>query len=147
MEKRSTPSLQITDRFGARKVAIFGGCFLVAGAVSIAFVPLDAPIWIAALFQTLRCVGLTSLIPTTTAYGLGVLGREGITPDGSATLIMCRQGSASLATAIMVFLITTSLAMGAGTMGYHWALGFSGLMAVLTLICCVAFIKPAPKRG
>lgn len=135
----------LTDRLGARKVAIFGGCFLVMGAVSIAFVPLDAPIWIPAVFQMLRCVGLTSLIPTTTAYGLGPLGREGITPDGSATLIMCRQGSASLATAVMVFLITTALATGFGNVGYHWALGFSGLMAVLTLVCCVGFIRPAKE--
>lgn len=137
----------LTDRFGARKVAIFGGCFLAAGAVSIAFVPLDAPIWIPAVLQMLRCIGLTSLIPTTTAYGLGVLGREGITADGSAALIMCRQGAASLATAVMVFFIAASSSAGATSMGYHWALGFSGLMAVLTLVCCVAFIKPVREEG
>lgn len=31
-----------TDRFGARKVAIFGGCFLVAGALLCVIVPSDA---------------------------------------------------------------------------------------------------------
>lgn len=130
-----------TDKFGARKVAIFGGVFLVTGAVGIAFVPLDAPLWLPALFQTLRCVGLTSLIPTTTAYGLGVLGKAGITPDGSATLIMCRQISASLATAVMVFLIVTLSALQMTDAGYHAALGFSGLMAVFCLGVVVAFIK------
>lgn len=129
-----------TDRFGARKVAIFGGIMLALGAMLIAFVPLDAPLWIPALLQTLRCIGLTSLIPTTTAYGLGSLANEGITPDGSATLIMSRQCSASLATAVMVFLITMAATLDMPLMGYHWALGFSGVMGVLTLACCLAFI-------
>lgn len=129
-----------TDRFGARKVAIFGGIMLALGAMLIAFVPLDTPLWIPALLQTLRCIGLTSLIPTTTAYGLGSLANEGITPDGSATLIMSRQCSASLATAVMIFLITMAATLDMPLMGYHWALGFSGVMGVLTLACCLAFI-------
>ncbi len=123
-----------TDRFGARKVAIFGGIFLSVGAVGIALVPLDAPLWVPALFQTLRCIGLTSLIPTTTAYGLGVLGKQGLTADGSATLIMSRQISASLATAVMVFLIVTLAESSFAGAGYHAVLGFSGLMALLCLI-------------
>ena len=53
---------------------------------------------------------------------------------------MSRQCSASLATAVMVFLITTAATLGTPLMGYHWALGFSGVMGILTLVCCLAFI-------
>lgn len=91
-----------TDRFGARKVAIFGGCFLVVGALLCSIVPGDAPLWLMALGQTLRCVGLTTLIPTTTSWGLGSLGKAGLTTHGSAGMIMSRQIAASLATAVMV---------------------------------------------
>ena len=53
---------------------------------------------------------------------------------------MSRQCSASLATAVMVFLITMAATLDMPLMGYHWALGFSGVMGVLTLACCLAFI-------
>lgn len=134
-----------TDKFGPRRVAIFGGVFLSLGALSIAFLPSDAPLWAPALCQTLRCVGLTTLIPTTTAAGLGPLGRDGLTTDGSATLIMSRQIAAALATAVMVFLLKLFNAM-VPTAGYHAALGFSGLLAVLCLVTCVTFIHD-PKKG
>lgn len=135
-----------SDRFGPRRVSIFGGIFLVAGAASIAFVPVDAPLWIPALCQTLRCVGLTTLIPTTTAAGLGCLGKRGLTTDGSATLIMSRQIAAALATAIMVFLLKALNTAATPVLGYHAALGFSGLLAVLCLGMCVLFIRdPKPR--
>lgn len=136
-----------SDRFGVRRVAIFGGAFLVAGAVGIALVPLAAPLWVFAAFQTLRCVGLTTLIPSTTAWGLGPLGAEGITPDGSAALIMARQIFAALATAVMVFLVKQAELLGAPWLGFHWALGFSGLLAVGCLASVIAFVRKEQSRG
>lgn len=130
-----------SDRFGVRRVAIFGGAFLALGALSIAFVPLAAPLWVFALCQTLRCVGLTTLIPSTTAWGLGPLGAEGITPDGSSVLIMARQIFAALATAVMVFIVKTSAGTGMAGLGFHLALGFSGILGVLTLIFAIAFVR------
>ena len=111
-----------TDRFGARKVAIFGGCFLVVGALLCSIVPSDALLWLMALGQTLRCVGLTTLIPTTTSWGLGSLGKAGLTTHGSAGIIMSRQIAASLATAVMVFLIGC-FPLSGEFMGFHAALG------------------------
>lgn len=130
-----------SDRFGSRRVALFGGAFLSAGALSIAFVPSDAPLWIPAVCQAVRCVGLTTLIPTTTAYGLGVLGQRGLTTDGSAFLIMSRQIAAALATAVMVFLLKMLANGGNAILGYHAALGFSGLLALGCLAVCMAGIR------
>lgn len=132
-----------SDRFGVRRVAIFGGAFLAIGALSIAFVPLSAPLWVFAACQTLRCVGLTTLIPSTTAWGLGPLGKEGITPDGSAALIMMRQIFAALATAVMVFIVKGCDGMGMPGLGFHAALGFSGLLGALTLAFAIAFVRQA----
>lgn len=138
-----------SDRFGVRKVAIFGAVFLSAGAVGIAFVPLSAPLWIFAALQALRCVGLTTLIPCTTAWGLGPLGEEGITPDGSAALIMMRQIVAALATACMIFILRMCENAGMADLGFHAALLFSGVLGLLTLLFAIAFVRgaAADERG
>lgn len=130
----------LSDRFGVRRVAIVGGVLLSLGAVSIAAVPVTAPLWVLALCQAVRCMGLTTLIPSTTAAALGPLSKEGITTDGSATLIMCRQVCAALATAVMVFLLKLFTTPETPTLGYSAALGFSGALALLCLACVVLFV-------
>lgn len=139
-----------SDRLGPRRVALFGGTCLAAGALSIAFVPADAPLWIPAACQALRCVGLTSLIPTTTAHGLGSLGKAGLTTDGSAAMIMLRQISAALATAVMVCLVKLFETAPDPALGYHAALGFSGLLGLGALLCVVLFLGrggPGSQNG
>lgn len=136
-----------SDRFGVRRVAIFGAVFLVLGAVGIAFVPLAAPLWAFAVFQLLRCVGLTTLIPSTTAWALGPLGADGLTPDGSSALIMVRQIFAALATAVMVFAVTQGEVLGVPWMGFHWALGVSGILGVLTLAFAIIFVDGSGADG
>ena len=108
-----------------------------------AVVPSDAPLWLMAVGQTLRCVGLTTLIPTTTSWGLGSLGKAGLTTYGSAGMIMSRQIAASLATAVMVFLIGCFPQSG-DYMGFHVALGFSALLA---LGCLLVIIAKIPRSG
>ena len=135
-----------SDRLGPRRVAIFGGAFLTAGAAGMAFLPMSTPLWVAAVFQTLRCVGLTTLIPTTTAWGLSDLRKRGITTDGSSFMIRSRQIVAAMATAIMVFLITAFATPQTPELGYHLALGFSGLLGACTLLTVVAFVRPREGR-
>ena len=132
-----------SDRFGVRRVAIFGAFFLFVGAIGIAFVPLAAPVWMFAAFQTIRCIGVTTLIPCTTAWGLGPLGPVKLTPDGSAALIMMRQIAAALATACMVFILKTFEQCGYASLGFHAALGFSGVLGFVTLVFAIAFIRHA----
>ncbi len=130
----------LSDKIGARRVALVGGVFLSIGAVFIAFVPHAAPLWVFALLQAVRCMGLTTLIPSTTAAALGPLGKAGLTTDGSATLIMCRQISAALATAVMVFLLKLFAGSDIPGLGYSMALGASGVFALLCLVCVILFV-------
>lgn len=132
---------------GVAAVGLFGGIFLALGAVGIAFVPLDGPLWLFAAFQTLRCIGLTTLIPSTTAWGLGPLGARGLTPDGSAALIMSRQVFAALATAIMVFIVKQAALQGMPALGFQGALAFSGVLALGCLACTFAFVREESARG
>lgn len=137
-----------SDRLGPRRVAIFGGVFLVAGALLIAVLPTSAPLWVMALSQALRCVGLTTLIPTTTAWGLHELRAHGTTTDGSSFLIMSRQVFAALCAALMVLLITSfspvspgTVAAGVGALGHHLALGLSALLGAVPLVMAAVFIR------
>ncbi|MGN0072763.1 MAG: MFS transporter [Coriobacteriales bacterium] len=138
-----------SDRLGPRRVAIFGGVFLVVGAALIAMLPETAPLWVVALSQTLRCVGLTTLIPTTTAWGLHELRAHGTTTDGSSFLIMSRQIFAALCAALMVLLITTfSPELAAGTasatasaLGYHLALWLSTALGAVPLFASIFLIR------
>lgn len=137
----------LSDRFGTRRVAIAGGILLSIGAVSITFVPISAPLFVFAICQAIRCMGLTTLIPSTTAAALGPLGKEGITTDGSAALIMCRQICGALATAVMIFLIKTFTSPETPMLGYSAAFGFSGLLAILCLACVILFVHNPKEVG
>lgn len=143
-----------SDRFGPRKVALFGGVFLTVGAVGMAFIPTDSPLWLVAAAQVLRAVGFTTLIPTTTSWGLAPLGRRGITTDGSSFFIMSRQIAAAVATAVMVLLIAQFAGGPAEAgmplpeseaLGYHLALGFSGVLGAAVLLIAAVFIRD-PRR-
>lgn len=136
-----------SDRFGVRKVAIFGGCFLALGAVGASLIPLSSPLWVFAVFQTIRCIGLTTLIPCTTAWGLSPLGAHGITPDGSSALIMMRQIFAAFATAVMVFLLRLAQGFGNAELGFHMALGLSGVLGALALVFAIAFVRNGTVGG
>lgn len=132
-----------SDRFGARRVCLFGGALLLVGALGAALVPADAPLWVPAFWQAVRCAGMTTLIPTTTSYGLSALGKSGLTPDGSSVLIMSRQLATSLSTAVMVLLITAfamATPLGAA-LGYHLAFGFSALLGAGVLVCSCVFVR------
>lgn len=126
--------------FGGVLLSFTAAANMSLGAVTIAFVPVSAPLWVFAACQAVRCMGLTTLIPSTTAAALGPLGKAGITTDGSATLIMCRQVSAALATAVMVFLLKLFTAPETPVLGYSMALGFSGLLALLYLLRVILFV-------
>ena len=130
-----------SDRLGVRRVSLFGATCLTVGAVSMAVIPSDAPLGFAAASQFMRCMGLTTLIPTLTAWGLKDLGAAGITTDGSASMIMSRQIFAALATAIMVCLVKQFCSPGWPDLGYHLALGFSGALAIGVLASTIAFVR------
>lgn len=139
------------DRFGAHRVCVFGGALLLVGAVGAVFVPADAPLWVPALWQAVRCMGMTTLIPASTSFGLSPLGARGLTPDGSSVLIMSRQLSTSLSTAVMVLFITVAplpLFLGCA-LGYHLAFGFSALLGAGALVCSLLFVHEPdrPKAG
>ncbi|MEG2006885.1 MAG: DHA2 family efflux MFS transporter permease subunit [Raoultibacter sp.] len=125
----------LTDRVGVRPVVVCAGVCLVAGAVGMVFIDQRTSLALVMFWQGVRSVGIAGLIGPLTSWSLAKLSREIVT-DGSSFCVAARQVCASLGTAAMVFLITTTATLAVDpALGYQLAFGCSALLAVGTLAC------------
>ena len=136
----------LTDRFGARPVALVAGAFLTIGAASMAFVSESTPLWLVTALQAVRSCGVSGLMPALNTWLMSDLPR-GIVSDGSSFGLAARQACSSLGTALMVFAITTFTPLAASgeaglALPYQAAFGVSALFAVATLVCIAGWIRP-----
>lgn len=133
----------LSDKIGVRPVAIVAALLLTAGAVSMAFMDENTPLWAVTLMQTVRGMGVSALIGPLNSWGMGGLPGK-IMMDASAFFAAVRQACASLGTAIMVLAITAlSASAGAGALeaqvAYQVAFGISAVLAACVL--AVAIVK------
>ena len=138
----------LSDRIGPRPVIIGGGAFLTVGAVSMAFVSADTPLWLLTLMQTIRGIGVSSIIGPFISWGMSCLPGP-LMNDGSIFFVTLRQCCASFGTALMMLLITgvSQLAFtGAAVLAYQLAFGFSALFSAVVLIIGV-FVMPMTAKG
>lgn len=120
----------LSDRVGVRRVTMVAAVLLAAGSLAMAFMDAGTPLWLMTLMQTVRGIGVSSLIGPFASWGLSKLPRE-VVMDGSAFFATARQACASLGTAAMVFLVTAAPSLGvAAAVGYQLAFGLSAALAV-----------------
>lgn len=117
------------DRIGKGRVIRIGSVVLAAGALLALTLDTDSPLWYLALCQAVRCLGV-SVLGCAIAWLLEDLPSKYI-GDGTTFSILVRQASASIGTAVMVFLVTALAGIGGTMLPYRCALGFSALMSVL----------------
>ncbi len=134
----------LSDKIGARRVTVVASILLAVGSVSMAFLDESAPLWLITLLQSIRGIGVSSLIGPLNSWGMHKLPMQNMV-DGSAFFTTTRQASASLCTAIMMLLITSAQSLGAvetgACVGYQLALGFSGLLSVGVFVCAIFFVR------
>lgn len=131
----------LADRVGVRPVTVVSAVLLAAGSVAMAFMDEATPLWAMTLMQTVRGLGVSSLIGPYASWGLSKLPRA-IVMDGSAFFATARQACASLGTAAMVLLITTAGSLGAApALGYQLAFGLSAALAVAVLAVTLAKVR------
>ena len=135
----------LSDKVGARPVVIVAAALLTVGAVSMAFMDENTPLWMTTLMQTVRGMGVSALIGPLNSWGMSGLPRE-IMMDASAFFAAVRQACASLGTAIMVLVITSlSATAQSGAMGmsfaYQAAFGISAVLAVCVLVVVIAKVR------
>lgn len=126
----------LADKLGARPVVVASAAILVVGAVPLAFVDAQTPIWVLTLWQTIRGIGVSSLIGPLNSWGMSKLD-PAIMIDGSAFFTTVRQACASFGTALMMMLIAFC---GGGVLGFHFAFGLSGLFSVCVLVCAAVTV-------
>lgn len=132
----------LSDKVGVRPVVVGAGLFLAAGSVGMAFMDASTPLALVMALQTVRGIGVSSLIGPLASWGLSELPRD-IMMDGSAFFATVRQVCASLGTAAMVLVITLAGATAApAALGYQLAFGLSALLAVATLAGSLWKIRP-----
>ena len=120
----------LSDRVGVRRVTMAAAVLLAAGSLAMAFMDAGTPLWLMTLMQTVRGIGVSSLIGPFASWGLSKLPRE-VVMDGSAFFATARQACASLGTAAMVFLVTAAPSLGVtAAVGYQPAFGLSAALAV-----------------
>lgn len=134
----------LSDKIGARKVVIVASVFLAVGSVSMAFMDDKTPLWLITLLQTVRGIGVSSLIGPLNSWGMHKLPMQNMV-DGSAFFTTTRQATASLCTAVMMILVSAGGMLAqvgqAAYIGYQFALAFSGLLAVGVLLCSIFFVR------
>lgn len=134
----------LSDKVGARPVIVGASVALFVGAFAMAFVDETTPLWLVTLWQVIRGIGVSSLIGPLNSWGLSTLDHRYMV-DASAFFTTTRQASASLGTALMMFLLAAfgaTSAVGAGAvMGFHLAFGLSAAFSFAVLVCAVFFVR------
>lgn len=133
----------LADKVGPRPVTIVAGALLFAGAASMVLVNETTPLWLLAVMQTVRGIGVSSLIGPLNSWGMSQLPPQ-IMMDGSAFFACIRQACASFGTALMVFAITALGTSAAGTpaaLGYQVAFGLSALLSLCVLVGAIGKVR------
>lgn len=135
----------LADRIGPRRVTVAAGVLLSVGAVSMAFIDESTPLWLVTLMQTIRGIGVSSLIGPLNSWGLSEL-QPRVIMDGSAFFACVRQACASFGTALMVLVIAMAAGAAAAggvdaALGYQLAFGLSALLSVGVFAVAVAKVR------
>lgn len=126
----------LADKIGPRPVTVVAGALLAIGGVSMAFIDATTPLWLVTLMQTIRGIGVSSLIGPLNSWGMSELPHQ-IMMDGSAFFACIRQACASFGTALMVFAITAFGVAASGepvAAGYQIAFGLSAVLSIAVFI-------------
>lgn len=130
----------LSDKLGVRPVVVCASVLLAAGAMSMAFMDENTPLWAVTLMQTIRGLGVSALIGPLNSWGMSGLSRD-VMMDGSAFFAAVRQSCASLGTALMVLIISSLAAAASPALAYQLAFGLSAVFAACVLVVAVAKVK------
>ena len=89
------------DQFGVKRLAPIGLVFVVIGTIVLATLQLDSPIWLPAVGQFIRQLGLVMVTMPIQTEAFNSLPLE-MVPDGSAMYTTIRQVAASFGTAALI---------------------------------------------
>lgn len=131
----------LTDKVGVRKVTIVSGAVFLCGSILMALVDETTPMYVTAIYQTIRSLGISGLIGPLTTWGLSQLSRSMVT-DGSTFALATRQTIASLGTSVMVFIMTIGTSLSdVPVLGYQHAFAFSAVLTAIGFILILIRVR------
>jgi EmrB/QacA subfamily drug resistance transporter len=129
---------RLTDKIGARPIAVVGFAVVAAATVPFAFAGAHTDPWLLALYQVIRGLGLGGVTLAVTASAFIGLDKQEISHSSVLTRTVQQIGG-SFGTAVLAVILTASIAAHHGALGtgfhiaFWWAAGFSALAMLLSL--------------
>ncbi len=134
----------LADRVGTRPVVVGASLVMAAGAVSLCLVGDATPLVFVSVAQTVRSVGVSSLIGPLQAWTLAGL-EPRLMAHGSSFATLARQAGASFGTALMVLAMSLvadpAAAAAMPALPYQVAFGVSAVAAVALLGYAIARVR------
>jgi EmrB/QacA subfamily drug resistance transporter len=137
---------RLTDKVGARPIAVVGFAVVAAATVPFAFAGPHTSPWLLALWMVIRGLGLGAVTISVMAVAFLGLEKEQI-PHASVITRMVQQVGGSFGTAVLAVILSAALTAHHGNLAtgfdiaFWWATGFS---AVAILLSC--WLPSAPRK-
>jgi EmrB/QacA subfamily drug resistance transporter len=128
---------KLTDRIGARMVAVVGFAIVAAATIPFAFVTQGTSVWLLALWLVIRGLGLGAVTITVTAAAFLGLDKQQI-PHASVLTRSVQQIGGSFGTAVLAVVLASAISTHHGDLAiafhiaFWWAAGFSALALLLS---------------
>jgi EmrB/QacA subfamily drug resistance transporter len=129
---------QLTDKIGARPIAVTGFAIVAAATIPFAFAGPDTSVWLLAPWLVIRGFGLGAVtIPVMAVAFLGLDKRQ--IAHSSVVTRTVQQIGGSFGTAVLAVILSAGIAAHHGSpaaafdIAFWWATGFSALAALLAL--------------
>jgi EmrB/QacA subfamily drug resistance transporter len=128
---------KLTDRIGARTVAVVGFAIVAAATIPFAFVTQGTSVWLLALWLVIRGLGLGAVTITVTAAAFLGLDKQQI-PHTSVLTRSVQQIGGSFGTAVLAVVLASAISTHHGDLAiafhiaFWWAAGFSALALLLS---------------
>lgn len=133
------------DKHGPRALIVAGGVIMVAG--TLAFVPLDGstPEWVVTILYGVRTVGVSCIMMTLNAYGCAALPMDDLA-QGTAIITSFRQIFGSMATSILIAVMSANSANALGIDAHGFGVSFM-VVAVVIAVGCIAGLLLLPRKS
>lgn len=139
---------KLYDRFGLKKLGIFGFACLTAGSIGLMNIPAETAVAYIALMQSVRSVGLGVVTMPVTTWALGSLPRE-LNDSGNVLFHVTRMISCALGPALSATIITRVSNAMAGNLssenaylaGINAACGVTGAMTFVSMCVMIFYVK------
>ncbi|MFV0559427.1 MAG: MDR family MFS transporter [Enterococcus sp.] len=136
---------RIYDRFGMKKLFITGAAFLLFSNVGMFLLTMSMPIWIAALYNVMRCLAIGCLMMPLVTWGMSGIKQQKMA-HGTALLTSLRTIAGAIGSAIFVSVMTVTAAHSQVTYGGNAQLhglniAFFGMSLCTFLLLIIAFFS------